>query len=334
MQGSTVAVTQTEIAREAGVSQTIVSDVLQGRVRGRVRPETRERILQTAQRLGYQPNAMAQALRSRQSRQIAYLTSATEAKEFAALRESDLSGVARTLQAQGYRLLIEVPATHERETAALAEMTTAGICDGGVIRAYRGSEALWNALKAIPQPVVVIGQCPDPELPSVAHDLPAIMAAAVQQLIERGHRRLGLIVDGDHGLYQESIIAEWNTLANDHSFDPVRWFSESSSRSHGHALVEEWLSGEDTPTAIISLDTGAALGAAAAIRDKGAKLGKGFDLVVINDIQTEWFYEPGTLFFPLDPETVGVRAAQELLAMLAGGPRPGPIRLTPQMVQI
>ena len=72
-------VSQKDIAREVGVSQAVVSDVLHNHPRARVSLEKRRRILEAAQRLSYHPNASAQALRSRQSHQIAYMTTQGEA---------------------------------------------------------------------------------------------------------------------------------------------------------------------------------------------------------------------------------------------------------------
>src|SRR5881396_2568140 len=51
-----------DVAREAGVSVTTVSHALNGR--GFVDPATRERVKETARKLGYRPNLHAQRLRS------------------------------------------------------------------------------------------------------------------------------------------------------------------------------------------------------------------------------------------------------------------------------
>ena len=58
-----------DVAREAGVSPSTVSNVLNRRWR-QTSKETRERILEVARRLNYQPNAMAAALRRRSTRTI------------------------------------------------------------------------------------------------------------------------------------------------------------------------------------------------------------------------------------------------------------------------
>jgi DNA-binding LacI/PurR family transcriptional regulator len=139
-------VTQKDIALEAGVSQMTVSDVLQNRPRGRVKPETRQRILDVACRLGYQPNIAAQALRSRQSRIIAYVTSQDADRQYHALSEHLISGLARALCADGYRLLIESAPSREVEPQVIQKLINAGMCDGFVIRSFEAKDAAWEAL--------------------------------------------------------------------------------------------------------------------------------------------------------------------------------------------
>ena len=55
-------VTQNDVAREAGVTRSMVSYVISGSSERSVAPETRRRILEVIDRLGYRPNKAAQAL--------------------------------------------------------------------------------------------------------------------------------------------------------------------------------------------------------------------------------------------------------------------------------
>lgn len=56
------AVTQNDVAKEAGVTRSMVSYVISGNSDRSVAPETRKRILDAIERLGYRPNKAAQAL--------------------------------------------------------------------------------------------------------------------------------------------------------------------------------------------------------------------------------------------------------------------------------
>ncbi|MDR3709704.1 MAG: LacI family DNA-binding transcriptional regulator [Capsulimonadaceae bacterium] len=327
-----MAVTQAEIAKVVGVSQTIVSDVIHGRVRGRVRPETRQRILAAARQMGYRPNALAQALRLRQSRQIVYLSVHDESREFPILREADLAGVAKALRIDGYRLLIEIANDAEREVTVLTEMIGSGICDGGILRAYRGSDQLWEELSEIREPVVVIGQCPHPTLTSVAHDVPAFMTQAVEHLKGLGHDRIGLVIDPVYDVYHRLLLETWRKATGEG--DPARWQVERTGRNEVMRVVKDWLAEPDGPTAIVSVNDACTLGTAAALRSAGRTLGRDFDLHGISGGDYNGIHEPGTWISALDMDAVGSRAARELLAMLDGKPGPGPVRLPAPLVQI
>ena len=55
-------VTQSDVAREAGVTRSMVSYVISGNTERSVAPETRKKILEVIERLGYRPNKAAQVL--------------------------------------------------------------------------------------------------------------------------------------------------------------------------------------------------------------------------------------------------------------------------------
>lgn len=55
-------VTQNDVAKEAGVTRSMVSYVISGNSDRSVAPETRQRILDAIEKLGYRPNKAAQAL--------------------------------------------------------------------------------------------------------------------------------------------------------------------------------------------------------------------------------------------------------------------------------
>jgi len=60
-------VTMNDVAKHAGVSRTAVSFVLSNRANASISEETRARINEAVQALGYRPNAGARALASQRS---------------------------------------------------------------------------------------------------------------------------------------------------------------------------------------------------------------------------------------------------------------------------
>ena len=65
--------TQIDVARLANVSQAMVSYVLNGKASVMISPETRQRVLNAIEQLGYQPNRTARSLRTSKSFTIAVI---------------------------------------------------------------------------------------------------------------------------------------------------------------------------------------------------------------------------------------------------------------------
>ena len=66
--------TMKEIAQAAGVSVSSVSLVLNGRDSGRINPQLANRIRETAERMGYQPNVLARSLRTNRTYMIGFIS--------------------------------------------------------------------------------------------------------------------------------------------------------------------------------------------------------------------------------------------------------------------
>ena len=84
-------ITIKDVAREAGVSVTLVSFVMNakrgkdGRLDCPVNPETADRVLKVAKELGYRRNAAAASLRSGRSNTVAVITTDISNKYFAGI---------------------------------------------------------------------------------------------------------------------------------------------------------------------------------------------------------------------------------------------------------
>ncbi|MCL4541460.1 MAG: LacI family transcriptional regulator, partial [Chloroflexi bacterium] len=120
-------VTIREVARAAGVSVTTASRVLnQSPTVIPVSSNTKERIRRAAAQLGYQPNLLARALRSRQTHLLGCL--------FADMTDPFLHPIAqaaqRTAWERGYRLLSADTAEQPQEVVAGSEVFDRALVDG------------------------------------------------------------------------------------------------------------------------------------------------------------------------------------------------------------
>ncbi len=73
---TTSRLTISDVARELGVSAATVSMAFSGK--GTITPKTREEVLKGAQQLGYEPNPLAQRLRGRATRTVAFYSPAMD----------------------------------------------------------------------------------------------------------------------------------------------------------------------------------------------------------------------------------------------------------------
>ena len=99
-------VTHRDVAEKAGVSATTVSFVLNGRTEANISEETKQRVFEAAQMLGYVPSAAAQALARGRTQTVGLILSEEHyAPSFS--WEALLSGVLSVTRQHNFRLLVD-----------------------------------------------------------------------------------------------------------------------------------------------------------------------------------------------------------------------------------
>src|SRR5690606_24133145 len=94
--------TLADVARQAGVAKSTVSRVLIGEKTLNVRDETRQRVLDAAQALDYQPNRSARSLRTKRSFSIGIVVPEIDNPAFTTI----IQGAQRAALERNYSLLI------------------------------------------------------------------------------------------------------------------------------------------------------------------------------------------------------------------------------------
>jgi LacI family transcriptional regulator len=172
-----------DVANLSGVSKSTVSNVLRGA--GRVSVDTRARVLESIEALGYRPNSLARDLVRRRSSTIGVVLgdlANTFYAELVKLLELQISQAALTTivcNTDGHSEL-------ERERV---EMLLERAVSGVVMLQFSGDRTVLDELDVARVPVVVIS-CWEERADCVAVDDEAGMAAAVEHLYGLGHRRI------------------------------------------------------------------------------------------------------------------------------------------------
>jgi DNA-binding LacI/PurR family transcriptional regulator len=300
------------VAQEAGVGVGTVSRVINGSTA--VSEETRRRVLEVVQELGYQPNATARALSTGRTRAVGVIAPFfTRPSVIERLR-----GVGPLLAASGLQLiLVDVESPRQREAAFRSLI---GRVDGLLSVTLAPGPADLERLAAAGLPVVLIDHAHD-RLPSVSVDDVAGGRLAVSHLLELGHERIafaGDTVDEVHGSSASSRRCTGYREALEEAGLPV---SEELIvlRPHGDGagdLVEELLALPERPTAVFAASDQQALAVIDAVRERGLRVPEDVSVVGFDDVELARYAGLTTVAQPL--ELSGARAAELLLSSLDG----------------
>ena len=185
-------VTSADVAEAAGVSRATVSYVLNG-VHDRISEQTRERVYEAAQRLGYVPNAMASALRAGRTEVV--LLALPSWPFGPAVAEWVSTGVAE-LERRGYTPLVHLRQGNDTESFARAcdRVRPVGlIAPAEALTPSRVISLTANGTRAM----VAISQKPLDYIASLVFDQALVGESAIAHLIERGHRNIVAVVPSE-----------------------------------------------------------------------------------------------------------------------------------------
>ncbi len=310
--------TSRDVARAAGVSQNTVSLVLRGSTR--ISPATQARVRTAMQRLGYQPNAVAAALRSRTTRALLFV--APRAAVHTHLNAELLAGVTDEAAADAYSVLVRAVGA---DGAEAVESYRGQWVSGAVVFASSVREAAVEALVAAGCPTVAMitacTACP-PERTVVAADGDGA-AQAVRHLLARGHRRLGLVstpgVPG--GEISAARVGGARLAAAAGAADLAEVVVGDWGAREGLAGGARLLARSNRPTAIFAISDNLALGVMRAAAQAGLRVPE--DVAVVGFDNRDWgeYCTPPltTVEFPV--YEIGRAAVRRLLHPEdAGGP--------------
>ena len=177
-----------DIAEQTGFSVNTVSLALRGSAR--IPDETRAVIIQTAERMNYLPNQVAQSLVRRETRSIGLILTDLKNPVLTAVAQA----VELELSKRGYTTLFATSNNLLTREAEMIETFRARRADGMLVFpcSHRQLDHI-RALRKRNYPVVLLVGDPDAGIDAVCMDERAGAFKAVAHLINNGHTRIALI---------------------------------------------------------------------------------------------------------------------------------------------
>lgn len=316
-----------EVARLAGVSQSAVSRTFTPGAS--VSPATRKKVIAAAEKLGYQPNAIARGLITRRTN-IVGLVMGDFVNPFYTEVLAELS--ARLQERQRHALLFTVP--RNQSIDAVLPMILQYQVDAVVIAAATLTSDTARECMQRGTPVILFNRVvPDTPAHVITVDHYAGGRTAADLLVRAGHRRFGYIaghadtstgVDRERGFYAG--------LRAHGVEDVIRFdgrYSYEGAREAGLALFAM----KRRPDGIFCANDMMALGILDAARQRGIEVPKGVSVIGFDDIpQADWSsYKLTTLRQPIDAM---VKSTVDLLLSLRESPPPVPAKhmISPYLV--
>ncbi|MBI3674712.1 MAG: LacI family DNA-binding transcriptional regulator [Rhizobiales bacterium] len=304
-------VTMLNIAQEAGLSRATVSLALQGS--GLIRAETRRRVVETAQALGYIYNRSAASLRKARDDVVGIVINDLTNPFFAELAV----GCERVLQSAGFISFIANTAENPvRQAEVIRRMQEHGVA-GIIVCATRGTaEDAFDDLIGQGIPVVqAMRRIAGSRASLVIPDNRAGAASAVAHLVSLGHRRIAFAGGfGETSVHLDRVAGYRDGLEQAGlPFDPELVFRGPPNRDFGAACVGSLLRGDDPATALLGFNDAVALGACNGLRRFGKEPGREFAVVGFDDVSEAAQAVPALTTVAVDPQGLGERAAQLIL---------------------
>ena len=316
--------TSLDIARRAGVSRTAVSYVLnEDGVRStHVSEETRAKVLQVAQELGYSTHSSARALRKGQSDEICIIVDLPltihRTELFVSVQQhAFLQGYAPVVyfsygfsDEQVHSHLLKIFARHPMSIFATATSMTAehiAVAERmGVNNIVLYSVEPLEYARTILLPTMPLGYL------------------AARHLLERGHRHLGLVypVDPLHAYgFQQRLEGMRSAIAGipEVTLDilPLQF-----TLSDAHSLVDTYLTGADHPTGIFAYNDEYALLLLGALADRGRQVPRDVAVIGADNISFAELMRPTLTTIRFDTISLGQRVVEMLVSWHNGQPLP------------
>ncbi len=302
-----------DVAKLAGVAPITVSRVINNS--GYITNETRQRVLEAIDRLGYVPNSLARSLRSRKTRMLALLLTDITNPFWTTVAR----GVEDAASDAGFSVILCNTDESETEQERYLRIILEKQVDGVLLVPVRDPVEPVCAIRAQQVPVVVLDRRVPANLETdvVRSDSEGGAYNLANLLISLGHRRIAILT-GPHGVSTaEDRVAGYRRALRDAGLDWELVLYGDFSLDSGYQLACQALKSEPRPTAYFAGNNFLAIGAFRALRDAGLKVPEQVALVGFDDLPEALMIDPFLTVAIQPAYEMGYKATELLLARLS-----------------
>ena len=309
-------VTLVEIARAAGVSVSTVSRAL-SKGNYPLKEETRQRILELAEEMGYKPNLVARSLQSNRSHIVGVVVDRMQSP-FAA---ATVQGIQDGLRNEGYSISIAYSNRDQELAEEAINAFYSRQVDGIIILNSWLHHFNDRILKLQNRPFIFVNRLFSNCISNCVGPGDYMGAQiATQHLVDLGHQRIGIINGLADWIEAQNRLAGYRNILLEHDLpvDNVLIKQGDWGVDSGYRATQELLSLEERPTAIFAANDMMALGAIYAIQDAGLCIPEDIAIVGYDDRDFSAWIRPALTTIQMPSYEMGQSAARLLLKQFSG----------------
>ena len=327
-----------EVASAAGVSTQTVSRVINDRPD--VSPETRKRVQEIIDSLGYQPSALARSLIRQRSYTLGVVTAGL--KYIGPSRT--LSGITGAAEEAGYSLLLkELPQFNANNVAPIFQTLLSRHVDGIIWAVPEvGENRTWvNKLSLdLDIPIVYLAMEPKEKICVVSINNYLGGQMAMSHLLEQGYQHIGHISGPlDWWEARERKVA-WSDGLKEANLEvkDEHWVEGNWSSSSGAKAIEKLFKQYPEMDSVFVANDQMAISVMQYACRNGMRIPSDFGVVGFDDIPESAFFWPPLTTIQQDQYNVGEVAVEEIIKIIENGwheqepVQPKSIMLAPTLV--
>jgi LacI family transcriptional regulator len=315
--------TQVDVAKRAGVSRATVSYIVNGRGNGHfpISEETRQRVLEAVEALGYFPDARAQSLRSGDTNTIGLVIPDMRNPHFWEHAE----GIEREARASGYKLLLSDTALNDDYAEDIFNDLSRRRIDGLIIngaftaQSEKAKNIITKLLKRRLPIVELTDRHVEYNIDFVMSDYRTATTEVMSYLLSLKHRRIAMIFGVATAALAEDRLEPYQAglLTADLPIDEELIVRCGPTIEDGYQAASKLLKLSAPPTALIAINDLLAIGALRAAKDLGLSVPENVSLVGYDDIQMANYMVPRLTTVSKDSIRLGQEAVRLLLERIA-----------------
>lgn len=306
-----------DIAAEAGVSIATVSHAF--RNPGRVSDETRKKVLDAAEKIGYTPNRLAASLRTSRSGNIVVII-----PDIADSHNSDIiKAIEKVAHSRGYSVLLGDSQGSEKREREFAAMTVSRQADGIILMSHRLPFVTGKDKPILENLPPIVSGCEftgHDTIPIVAIDDVQAAMDATRHLIAYGHKDIAVITGDMESTSSRDRLEGFRGAMSQAGLkcdDELVIFAEYSLHG-GEVAAESILLRRNRPTAIFCFSDEIALGCMYSLRQHGFSVPGDISVIGFDNIPVAKYISPPLTTIAQPTEEIGTACATILLDLIDG----------------